>query len=189
MDMSKTSSSAIAKIFAHVIQELLQKTTGKKFHISTTILQIPNIKLSGDISSFVTFYGDYNGLMVFNFEGAAALEVVNSMLLGMGLGEEDLPKHSTSDEVRNNIGEFTNQSIGKIRSTIQLKYDIAAKANIPAVVPITVPLSITMETKGHSDMDCIRIVFTTEKNNRFHMELAIEPMVWQPLMDSKSGNL
>ncbi len=188
MDTTKSSSSSIAKIFAHVIQELLQKTTGKKFHISTTIMQIPSIKLSGDISSFVTYYGDYNGLMVLNFEGAAALEVVNSMLLGMGLGEEDLPKHFSSDEVRNNIGEFTNQVIGKIRSTIQLKYDVAAKANIPAVVPITVPLSITMATKGQSEMDCLRIIFTTENNNRFHMELAIEPMAWQPLLDGKGAS-
>ncbi|MBI5178549.1 MAG: DUF3334 family protein [Nitrospinae bacterium] len=189
MNLSKTSSSGIAKLFAHVVQDLLQKTTGKKFHISTTIMQIPNIKLSGDISAFVTYYGDYNGLMVFNFEGPAALEVVRSMLSGMGLGEEDLPKNHTSDEVRNNVGEFTNQAIGKIRSTIQLKYDIAAKANIPAVVPITVPLSITMETKGHTEMECIRIVFTTEQNNRFHMELAMEPMSWHSLHEATGGGI
>lgn len=179
--LQKTSSSGIARLFAQVLQELLQKTTGKRFHISTTIMQIPGIKLSGDISSFVTFYGDYNGLLVFNFEGKAALEVVNSMLLGMGLGEEDLPTNFTSDEVRNNIGEITNQGIGKIRSVIQQKYDIAAKANIPAVVPINVPLDLSMETKGHSDMECIRVVFTTEKNNRFYMELALEPMLWKTL--------
>lgn len=181
MGLHKTSSSAIARLFATIIQDLLQKTAGKKFHISNTIMQIPGIKLSGDISSFVTFYGDYNGLMVLNFEGPAALEVVRSMLLGMGLGEEDLPTSHTSDEVRNNVGELTNQAIGKVRSIIQQKYDIAAKANIPAVVPITVPLELTMETKGNAEMEALRVVFTTEKNNRFYMELALEPMLWRPL--------
>ncbi len=183
MKLNKTSSSAIARLFAQIIQDLLQKTTGKKFHISNTIMQIPGIKLSGDIASFVTFYGDYNGLMVFNFEGPAALEVVREMLQGMGLGEEDLPRLHTSDEVRNNIGELTNQAIGKVRSVIQQKYDIAAKANIPAVVPITVPLELTMETKGNAEMESLRVVFTTETNNRFYMELAIEPMLWRPLND------
>ena len=184
MGLPKTSSTAIARLFATIIQDLFQKTAGKKFHISSTIMQIPGIKLSGDISAFVTFYGDYNGLMVLNFEGPAALEVVRSMLLGMGLGEEDLPTSHTSDEVRNNVGELTNQAIGKVRSVIQQKYDITAKANIPAVVPITVPLDLTMETKGHSETECLRVVFTTEKNNRFYMELALEPMLWRPLNEA-----
>jgi CheY-specific phosphatase CheX len=185
MDMSRSSSSNVARIFAHVTQDLLQKTTKKKFHVSATILEIPNIKLSGDIASFVTFYGDYNGLLVFNFEGPAALEVVTGLLLGMGLTDADLPKSFSSDEVRNNIGEFTNQVIGAIRSTIQHKYDIAAKANIPAVVPIKLPLGITVETKGQNDMECVRVVFTTISNNRFSMELAIEPTIWRNISDGK----
>ena len=183
--MNNSSSTAIARIFAHVTQDLLQKTTKHKYHVSSTIMQIPNVKLGGDISSFVTFYGDYNGLLVLNFEGAAALEIVNSSLLGMGLGEADLPKNFSSDEVRNNIGELTNQIIGAIRSNLQHKFDVAAKANIPAVVPIKLAIGITVETKGQVDMECMRVVFTTPSNNRFYMEITIEPMVWRSITDGK----
>ncbi|MBI3795230.1 MAG: DUF3334 family protein [Nitrospinae bacterium] len=184
MKLKDTSTSFATRIFAEVTQELLQKTTGKKFHISGTIIQIPCVKLSGDIASFVTFYGDYSGLMVLNFESQAALETVRAMLAGMGLGEEDMPTSATSDDVRNNVGELTNQAIGKIRSVIQHKYDVMAKANIPATVPVKVPLELSMETKGHSEMECMRVVFITEGNNRFYMELALEPMLWTPLSET-----
>ena len=181
MKLPNTSTLDFVKIFAKATKELIQGSTGKQIHVSKTALQISGIQMSGDIGAFVTFNGDYSGIMVLNFDGAAALEIVQDSLLRLGLPQEDVPTHFSNDEVRNNIGEVTNQVVGKCRTMVQDKYDLSARANIPAVVPITVAVSLSMVAKEPTELECTRIAFTTAKRNKFFMELALEPILTSPL--------
>ncbi len=117
--------------------------------------------IAGDIGSFVSFKRDYNGILIMNFSGDAAVEIVSAYLKTMGMPEEDIPKNHTSDDVRNNIGEVVNQIIGKCRHLIQERYDLSAKSNIPAVVPITTPIGLTLESAHTEGQECVRISMST----------------------------
>jgi CheY-specific phosphatase CheX len=181
MKLQTTSTLEFVKIFAKATKDLIQGSTGKQISVSRSALQISGVQMSGDIGAFVTFSGDYSGIMVLNFDGAAALEIVQDTLLLLGLPQEDVPSHFSNDEVRNNIGEVTNQVVGRCRTMVQDKFDLSARANIPAVVPITVAVSMSMATKEPTELECTRIAFTTAKRNRFYMELALEPILVSPL--------
>lgn len=181
MSIPKTSTLDFVKIFSRSIRDLVQGSTGVKVAVSKTAMQISGIQITGDIGAFVAFKGDYSGILVLNFEGEAALEIVTGYLTTLGLGAEDIPTIFRSDDVRNNIGEITNQIIGKCRTQVQDILDLTARANIPAVVPITVPIGLSMVAKEGNELECIRVSFTTEKRNKFYMELALEPMFNSPL--------
>jgi CheY-specific phosphatase CheX len=170
------STLDFVKLFSRSIKSLIGNSTGISLHVAKSAIRISGIQMLGDISTFVAFKGDYSGIMILNFEGNAALELVGGYLTTLGLGEEDIPKHFANDDVRNNIGEMTNQLIGRCRTSVEEAYDLSAKANIPAVVPITVPIALGMMTTEANRLDCVRVSFTTPKRNRFYMELGLEPM-------------
>jgi len=175
MESETTSTLEFVKLFSAGVKNIIERSTGKNVHVSRTAMKVSGVQVAGRIGAFVAFNGDYNGIMILNFEGDAALEIVGDSLLNMGLQEEDVPKHVGSDEVRQNIGELTNQCVGKCRSMVEEKYDLSSFANIPAVVPITVSISLTMVSKEPANLECVRVCFTTEKRNKFYMELALEP--------------
>lgn len=175
MEPENNTTLQFVKLFTMGVKDIIERSTGKKLNVSRTAMKVNGVQVAGRIGAFVAFNGDYNGIMILNFGGEAALEIVGDSLLHMGLPEDDIPKHVGSDEVRQNIGELTNQCIGKCRSLIQEKYDLSSFANIPAVVPITVPLALNMVSQDSKKSDCVRVSFTTEKRNKFYMELALEP--------------
>ena len=181
MKLNSTSTLEFVRLFSSGARDLIQNSTGKQIHVSKTALQVTGIQINGDIGAFVAFRGDYSGIMVMNFESGAALEIVSEILIKMGFPEEDIPTHHGSDEIRSNIGELVNQIIGKCRTMAQEKFDLTARANIPAVIPITVPIALTMVAKEPAEMECVRIAFTTARRNKFYMELALEPMLGMPL--------
>ncbi len=177
MPEKNTSTLEFVRLFSRAIKDIVLRTTKKNIRISKTAMRVDGVQVTGDIGAFVAFSGDYNGIMILNFEGDAALDIVSDSLRNMGLPEEDIPKHVGSDEVRQNIGEMANQCVGKGRSLVQEKFDLSAKANIPAVVPITVPIALSMVSKEPKNFECVRVSFTTEKRHKFYMELALEPFV------------
>lgn len=177
METEKNSTLEFVKLFAAGVKDIIERSTGKKVNVSRTAMKVNGVQVTGRIGAFVAFSGNYSGIMILNFEGDAALEIVGDSLLHMGLPEEDVPRHVGSDEVRQNIGELTNQCVGKCRSLIQERYDLSSFANIPAVVPITVSISLTMVSQEPKNFECVRVCFTTEKRNKFYMELALEPFV------------
>jgi len=171
--MHKSSVIEFGSLFSKAAKEIIKVSTDLNIHVSKTYQNVPNIMIAGDIGAFVSFKGDYNGIMVMNFSGESALEIVQAYLKMMGMPEGDIPVHYTSDDVRSNIGEVVNQIIGKTRQMIQIKYDLASKANIPAVVPITTPIGLTLETAQTETHDCLRISLSTPSSNRFYIELSL----------------
>jgi len=172
--MHQSSVIEFGSIFSKATKDIIKISTGLNIHISSTFQSVPNIMIAGDIGSFVSFKGDYNGIMVMNFSGESALEIVQSYLKMMGMPEQDIPVNYTSDDVRSNIGEIVNQIIGKSRQMVQNKYDLASKANIPAVVPITTPIGLMLETAQMETHECLRISLSTPSTNRFYIELSLE---------------
>lgn len=172
--MFKSSLIEFSKLFSKAAMETIKTATGLKIHESNTYQRIPNIKIAGDVGSFVSFKGDYNGILIMNFSGDSAIEIVTAYLKTMGMPAEDIPANHTSDDVRNNIGEIINQIVGKCRHSIQNRYDLAATASIPAVVPITTPIGLVLETTHGEEQECVRVSLSTPSSNRFYIELSME---------------
>jgi CheY-specific phosphatase CheX len=99
----------ISGILCEAVERVLTACTQKKVTYSPTIQSIPKITMKPDIGCFVMISGDYNGLLVMNFSGNAALSIYKSYMISMGLPENELSSHFTSNEVTDNIGEMVNQ--------------------------------------------------------------------------------
>lgn len=183
MSQRPNATLEVVKLFSRAVRDIVQRSTGAAIHVSKTAMQVSGVQITGRIGSFVAFSGDYSGIMILNFEEDAALEIVGDSLRNMGLPDEDIPKHAGSDEVRQNIGELSNQCVGKCRALVEERYDLSSFANIPAVVPITVPIALTMVSKEPKAFECVRVSFTTKKRAKFYMELALEPFTALPLTE------
>ncbi len=185
MDSNKSSSSIliVGKIFSTAVQEVIQAATGLEIEISKTIQKVKNVQITVDLGSFVSFSGDYNGIMIMNFEADSALEICQAYLRTMGLPEEDIPTHHHADDLRSNIGEIVNQIVGKGRQMVQEKFNLAARSNTPAVVPVTIPIGLILDSTQSQTNDCIRVSFSTGKMHRFHMEISMENSEFIRLVD------
>ena len=174
----ETSILEIAGVFGSAIKNVIERSCHLKISIAKTAQFIPTIQLSEDIGTFVSFSGNYNGLMVLNFTGEAALELVTASLKVMGMPEEDIPTHYMADDVRGSLGELVNHIIGKARTDIQQEYELIAHATIPAVVPITTPIGLYFKASTAATHPCVRLSLRTPGNHRLHMELTIEPTLF-----------
>lgn len=173
--MPESSVIEFSTFFSKATQDTIKTATGLEINVSNTYQRIQHIMIAGDIGSFVSFKGDYNGILIMNFSGDAAIEIVSAYLKTMEMPDKDIPKDHTSEDVRNNIGEIVNQIIGRCRQLIQQRYDLSAKANIPAVVPITTPIGLTLESALTEGQECVRVSMSTPSSNRFYIELSMEP--------------
>jgi len=174
MNAEESSIFAVSSLFAKAVREVLKNFCQLNVVVGKNAQFLSTIQISEDIGAFVSFNGNYSGLMVMNFEGEAALEIVSSSMKAMGMPEDEIPSHYMADDVRSSIGEFVNNIIGNARAKIQEEYDLSATATIPAVLPIATPIGLFFKssiTKGH---DCVRLVFRTPGNHRFHLELTME---------------
>lgn len=185
MDARKTSSSIliVGKIFSNAAKEVIQAASGVEIQVSPTVQRIKNVQITKDLGAFVSFAGDYNGIMVVNFDGEAALEIAQEYLKTMGLTDDDIPSHYHSDDVRSQVGELVNQIIGKGRQQVQDKFNLVAKSNTPAVVPVTIPIGLVLESSELQINDCLRISFSTGKMHRFHIEISMENSEFIKLVD------
>jgi CheY-specific phosphatase CheX len=163
-----------ARIFGDTICDIVRRSSGLTVQMSGTAQYVPGPRLSGDIASFVTFHGDYSGLLVLNFEGQSALEITQAILGRAGLTGGDLPQHFASENARGALGELTNQVVGHARQSIQKRWDLSADANIPVVVPLTGLNGLELHAGGWGEEQCIRLGLRTPGQRRFHLELALE---------------
>lgn len=173
-DLAQRALLDFAREFGDTACQVVFRSSGLDLVVSSTAQFVPFPRLSGDLASFVTFHGDYRGLMVLNFEGATALEIAQAVLRRAGLEAHELPSHFASEVARGAIGELTNQVVGHARQVIQKRFDLSADANIPAVVPMQSMEGIELHASGWQNAHCVRLAFRTPSMRRFHMELALE---------------
>lgn len=181
--MENTSILNIADIFRKATMEVIERSCNLKLISSKTAQIISTIEISKDVGSFVSFNGNYGGLMVINFDGDAALEIASANLRSMGLPDEEIPTYHLADDVISTIGELTNHIVGKARTNMETKYDLIARSNIPAVVPVTVPIGLVIKGPSVEGSQCVRLVFRTPQNHHFHMEICSETALFQDLPD------
>ncbi len=174
MDPTDTSILAVSGLFAKAVQEVIKNFCQVEIVVGKNAQFLSTIQISEDIGAFVSFYGNYSGLMVMNFEGDAAMELVNSSMKAMGMPDDEMPSHYMADDVRNSIGELVNHIIGSVRAKIQDEYDLSAHATIPAVLPVSLPIGLFFKSSISEGQSCVRLVFRTPENHRFHLELTME---------------
>jgi len=163
----------VSLILGEAVKEVLKLNTLKEVSLSPTIQKITYIALRPDISSFLDFYGDYNGLICLNFTKESALELCRLHYLTMGFQGEDLPQDPFSEEVINFIGEMTNQIAGSFRRKMQEMFGLTAKNPQPKALQITHTIQMFIESSLKSTQ-CRKLSFLTPNHHSFYAELSLE---------------
>ena len=169
MGKSKTIDD-VAILFCQAVKKTLAKSTKKSIKFSTTFQSIPKVKLKPEVGCFVQFSGDYNGLVVMNFTGPAAMDLYTSYMTSMGLPESELSRECTSNDVVDTMGEMTNQIMGKAMQMVESKYDLTSFFGQPKSLALNSSITLTPDLDYQDNR---RIVFSIG-TSRFHMEMALE---------------
>jgi CheY-specific phosphatase CheX len=161
---------AVVNICCQAVKEVFEINTRKEISYSRTILKVPKVSLRPKIGCFVQFSGDYNGLVVMNFSGEAALTLYTSYMTAMGVPEDELAKEYTSVEVADSIGEMVNQIMGKLTRLVEDRFDLSTACGQPKALALNSAIILTIDTDYKENR---RIAFTVQKQ-KFYLELAME---------------
>ncbi|MGF1758676.1 DUF3334 family protein [Photobacterium sagamiensis] len=152
---------------------VLSKATDSQINYSAMVQKINKTSLKPDIGCFVLFDGGFTGLVVSNFSQQAALELYQEYMLKMGISEEELAIHHTSDEVADVLGELMNQVVGDFTSKIRRELNISISQNQPKMLALNKQILLSVDTNLDRPQ-ARRVSFTTEKNHIFYLELAMD---------------
>ncbi|MFH0728335.1 MAG: DUF3334 family protein [Pseudomonadota bacterium] len=161
---------AIVGICCKAVKEVLEINTKKEIAFSRTLQKVPKVSLRPQIGCFVQFIGDYNGLVVMNFSGEAALTLYTSYMVTMGMPEDELAKEYTSVDVADSIGEMVNQIMGKLTKRVEDSFDLSTVCGQPKALALNSAIILTIDTDYKENR---RIAFTVDKQ-KFYLELAME---------------
>jgi CheY-specific phosphatase CheX len=171
MEISNNHSiDSIAKIFLNTTQRILEKSTGKEINYANTIQKIPRISMRPDLTCFVQFYGDYMGLVIFNFSEEAAFEIYRHYMINMGMPEDELAVSTSDPEVPDTIGEITNQLMGQLIKAVEEAYDLNACYGQPKALTISSAISLSINDTYTENR---RLSFKIN-NYIFRIELSME---------------
>lgn len=176
----KSTLNELSKILAETIKEVLYANTSINIRIAPTLQKINFIALRPDISAFLEFNGDYNGLLCMNFSKEAAYELYTNALKNLGFPEEEISKDPLSQEVINFVGEMVNQIIGNFRKKVELKYGLSAKNNQPMAIPISHTIIMYLET-SLNNTQARKISLRTDSGYPFYAEFSLEQTEFIPL--------
>lgn len=169
-DKALSTIDNVAKIFSQAAKITLEKATRQPIRFSKTFQEIPKVSMKPEIGCFVQFAGDYNGLMIFNFSGDAAMTLYRNYMLTMGLAAQDLATEYTSNDVTDTIGEICNQIMGKAVRMIESKYDLSSFFGQPKALALNSAIVLTPNVDYQNNR---RVAFNIDAS-RFHMEIAME---------------
>ncbi len=164
------SIDEISKIFLTTAQATLDATTKQEITYSSTIQRIPKISMKPDLTCFVQFNGDYNGLVVLNFSGDAAFEIYKSYMKAMGMPKEELASTVASPEVSDAIGEITNQIMGHLVKEIEDKFNLNAVFGQPKALTLNSAITLVIDSDYRENR---RLSFKIG-NYSFRAEIAME---------------
>jgi CheY-specific phosphatase CheX len=170
MSKSLVSIDEISKIFLKTAQKTLEISTKQEITYASTIQKTPKVSMKPDLTSFVQFNGDYNGLVVLNFSADAAFEIYRSYMNAMGMPKEELANTVASPEVTDTIGEITNQIMGQLTKDIEEKYDLNADFGQPKALTLNSSITLVID----SDYGENRRLSFKIGNYSFRIELAME---------------
>ena len=164
------SIDELSKIFLKTAQHTLETSTQQKVTYSSTIQKTPKVSMKPDLTCFVQFNGDYNGLVVMNFSADAAFEIYKSYMTAMGMPEDEIAKTVASPDVADTIGEITNQLMGQLIKDVEEKYDLNAEFGQPKALTLSSSITLVIDSDyGENRRLSFRI-----GNYSFRIEIAME---------------
>ncbi|MFE8644406.1 DUF3334 family protein [Sphingomonas sp. NCPPB 2930] len=164
------------------VTRVLSVATGKPIHYSGMVQRISKTCLRPDIGCFVLFDGGFSGLVIINFSKEAAMEIYQSYLLSMGMGQEDLASSYTSDEVSNVMGELMNQVVGDFTGKVRRELQTHITQNQPKMLALSKQVMLSVDANLDKP-EARRVTFYTASNHIFYLELAIDHTEFIKLYD------
>ncbi len=155
------------------LSEVMSKATETTVSYSAMVQKINKTSLKPDIGCFVLFDGGFTGLVVTNFTSQAAMELYQEYMLRMGISQDELALHHTSDEVANILGELMNQVVGDFTGKIGRELKVSITQNQPKMLALNKQILLSVDTNLDRPQ-ARRVSFSTEKNNIFYLELAMD---------------
>ncbi|MCG8641760.1 MAG: DUF3334 family protein [Desulfobacterales bacterium] len=170
--MSKplVSIDEISKMFLKTARNLLETSTKQEVTYASIIQKTPKVSMKPDLTCFVQFNGDYNGLVVMNFSADAAFEIYRSYMQGMGMPKDELARTVASPEVSDTIGEITNQIMGQLIKDIEERYELNAVFGQPKALTLNSSITLVID----SDYGENRRLSFKIGNYNFRVEIAME---------------
>lgn len=135
-----------------------------------------------DIGCFVLFDGGFTGLVVTNFTAQSAMEIYQDYMRNMGMPEEEIAQSHLSDDVSNVMGELMNQIVGDFTSKVREQLHTSITQNQPKMMAITKQVQISVDTTMDRPQ-ARRVTFTTQNQNIFYLELAMDKTEFIKLHD------
>jgi chemotaxis protein CheY-P-specific phosphatase CheC len=155
------------------VSQVLTSATSSPINYSAMVQKINKTSLKPDFGCFVLFDGGFSGLVVINFTSQAALEIYTNYMRNMGMPEEELAILHTSDEVGDVLGELMNQLVGDFTNKIRKQLQTNITQNQPKMLSLNKQVLLSVDTNLDRPQ-ARRVTFTTEQNNIFYLELAMD---------------
>ena len=174
--MAKTktiTTDDILLVLCDSVKSVLSTATNHPIDYSAMVQKINKTCLKPDLGCFVLFDGGFSGLVIINFTAQAAIEIYQNYMLHMGIPENELAQSHTADDVGNVMGELMNQIVGDFTGVIGQQLHTSITQNQPKMLTINKQVLLSIDTNLDRPQ-ARRVTFTTEKNNIFYLELAMD---------------
>ncbi len=155
------------------VSSVLTSATDSDVRYSAMVQKISKTTLKPDFGCFVLFDGGFSGLVVINFTSQAALELYSRYMRHMGMPEEELAIHHNADEVGDVLGELMNQLVGDFTNKIRKELQTNITQNQPKMMTVNKNVVLSIDTNLERPQ-ARRVTFSTEDNNIFYLELAMD---------------
>jgi chemotaxis protein CheY-P-specific phosphatase CheC len=176
------STDDILVMLCKSVTNVLTAATQNEISYSAMVQKINRTCLKPDIGCFVLFDGGFSGLVVINFTAPAAMELYQAYLSHMGIPKEELAVSHTADEVGNVLGELMNQMIGDFINNVGKTLLTSINQNQPKMLTINKEVLLSINTNLDRPQ-ARRVTFTTQRNNIFYLELAMDKTEFIQLHD------
>ena len=162
--------------------EVLSTASGNKISYSAMVQKITRTCLRPDIGCFVLFDGGFTGLVVTNLTAQSAMEIYHDYMRNMGMPEEEIAHSHLSDDVSNVMGELMNQIVGDFTGKVRSQLHTSITQNQPKMMAINKQVQISVDTTMDRPQ-ARRVTFTTQNQNIFYLELAMDKTEFIKLHD------
>jgi len=183
--MSKTQSIITEDILLTLCRSVigvLSAASASQIRYSAMVQKIHKTCLKPDLGCFVLFDGGFSGLVVINFTAPAAMELYQKYMSLMGMPAGELATRHTSDDVSNVLGELMNQIVGDVTGKVREELYTSITQNQLKMLAINKQVIISIDTNLDRPQACW-VTFTTEGNNIFYLELAMDKTEFFKLHD------
>ncbi len=164
------------------VSGVLSVATQSNVTYSAMVQKITKTSLKPDYGCFVLFDGGFSGLVVINFTAKASLELYTRYMRHMGMPEDELAIAHTSDEVGDVLGELMNQLVGDFTNKVRKELQTHITQNQPKMIALNKQVNLSVDTNLDRPQ-ARRVTFSTENNNIFYLELAMDKTEFIQLED------